>query len=178
MHFFNNTAEVLTNSPNYDWHMINIRNYLNLSNTAVNQRTSATGYNVTQLGQGGGAIGVPGDYTPPSRFVKTTFLKHFSTTPNDAIGAVELVGHILNDVDIPIGVIAASDGKKTVPDYTQWVAIKDISHNVFYFSDYDHRINYIKINLNQIFSQPDAFALPVNKINYPSNDVTASILKK
>ncbi len=176
MKLFDKTAQVLTNSPNYDWHMINIRNYLNLSNSAVNQRTSEKGYNVTQLGQGGGALGLPGDYTPPSRFVRTTFLKYFSTTPKDANGAVELVGHILNDVDIPIGVVAASENGKTIPDYTQWVAIKDITHNRFYFADYDHRLNYIHIDLHQIFSQTKAFTLPINQINYPSNDVTAAVL--
>lgn len=175
MRLFDKTAQVLTNSPSYDWHMINIRNYLNLSNTAVNQRTSDAGYDVTQLGQGGGALGLPGDYTPPSRFVRTTFLKHFSTTPKDANGAVELVGHILNDVDIPIGVVATSKNGKTIPDYTQWVAIKDITHNRFYFSDYNHRLTFVNIDLNQIFSSPKAFVLPIEKITYPSNDITKSL---
>lgn len=175
MRIFDTTAEVLTNSPNYDWHMLNIRNYLNLSNTAVGQATSTNGYSVTQLGQGGGAMGLPGDYTPPSRFIRTVFLKHFAIKPQNADGAVELVGHILNDVDIPMGVVAAGGMGKTIPDYTQWVAIKDISHNAFYFSDYDHRLNYVKINLNTVFEQPKAFVLPINQIDYPSNDITTSI---
>lgn len=175
MHFFDKTAGVLTNSPNYDWHMINLRNYLNLSNTSVSERVSNQGHNVTQLGQGGGSLGLPGDYTPPSRFVKTTFLKHFSTRPKEANDARELVGHILNNVDIPKGVVAAHEGNQVVPDYTQWVAIKDISHNAFYFSDYNHRLTYIKLNLDKIFSQPNPFIVPIEKIVYPSNDVTKSL---
>lgn len=177
MRFFDNTAQVLTNSPNYDWHMINLHNYLNLSNTATNERISHTGYSVLQLGQGGGSIGLPGDYTPPSRFVKTTFLKHFSDTPKDADGAVALVGHILNNVDIPIGAVTSSDAGKTIPDYTQWVAIKDLNHNIFYFSDYAHRLNYINIDLNQIFKQSHPLTLPINQIHYPSNDITQALIK-
>jgi choloylglycine hydrolase len=168
MHIFDQTASVLTNSPNYDWHMTNIRNYLNLSNQWVSQ-TTVKGYNVTQLGQGGGSIGLPGDYTPPSRFVKTTFLKYFATTPANTNEAVELVGHILNNVDIPKGVVAEKGG---LADYTQWAAIKDVSHNIFYFADYDHRLNFVEIDLNTIFKQPKAFSFPINKVVYPSSDIT------
>jgi penicillin V acylase-like amidase (Ntn superfamily) len=172
MRIFDKTAQVLTNSPNYDWHMLNLRNYLNLSNTSVGQVTTKNGAYVTQFGQGGGLLGIPGDYTPPSRFVKMTTLKHLSTPSKNANESVQLVGHILNNVDIPKGVVAEHAGKEALLDYTQWVAIKDISHNIFYFSDYDHRLSYVKIDLNTIFSQKKAFALPIEKLVYPSNDVT------
>ena len=173
MHIFNQTAGVLTNSPNYDWHMTNLRNYLSLSNQGTNQRVAAKGYNVTQLGQGGGSIGLPGDYTPPSRFVKTTFLKYFATTSVNANEAVELVGHILNNVDIPKGVVAEEG---SLSDYTQWTAIKDVSHNIFYFADYDHRLNFVGVDLNTIFSQTKAFSFPIDKVVYPSSDITKNLL--
>lgn len=176
MRIFNITADVLTNSPNYDWHMINIRNYLNLSNTSNPQIQTAHG-NVTQFGQGGGAIGLPGDYTPPSRFVRSAYLKHFAATPESASGAVELMGHILNNVDIPKGAITASDDGKVIPDYTQWIAIKDLSHNQFYFADYNHRLNYVKIDLDKIFAESKPFAVTVDKVNYPSNDISATFVK-
>lgn len=176
MRVFDTTAGVLTNSPNYDWHMINIRNYLNLSNNSTAHVQTSQG-NVTQFGQGGGAIGLPGDYTPPSRFVKTAYLKRFATLPESATGAVELTVHILNNVDIPKGAITASEGAKVIPDYTQWVALKDISHNQFYFSDYNHRLTYVKIDLNQVFAESKPFAIAIDKLNYPSNDITASLTK-
>lgn len=176
MRLFDTTAGVLTNSPNYDWHMINIRNYLNLSNTSTAHVQTAQG-NVTQFGQGGGAIGLPGDYTPPSRFVRAAYLKHFATVPESAADAVELTGHILNNVDIPKGAITANENGKVIPDYTQWVAIKDISHNQFYFSDYNHRLNYVKIDLNKVFAESKPFAITLDNVNYPSNDITASLVK-
>jgi choloylglycine hydrolase len=59
---------VITNSPNYDWHMTNLRNYLNLSAIALPTKKIEE-MNFTPLGGGSGMIGLPGDFTPPSRFV-------------------------------------------------------------------------------------------------------------
>lgn len=57
---FDNVARVLTNAPTYDWHLSNIRNYINLSTVAASSvRVRET--NVTALGQGGGLVGLPGD---------------------------------------------------------------------------------------------------------------------
>ena len=176
MKFFDKTPQIMTNSPNYDWHLLNLRNYLNLSNTGVAERNASSLGNVTQLGQGGGSIGLPGDYTPPSRFVKTSFLKYYSTQAQNADGAVELVGHILNNVDIPIGVLVATENGKTISDYTQWLAIKDISHNQFYFADYAHRLNLVKINLTKVFILQEPFTLPIAKLHYPENDITSTLL--
>ena len=70
--------------------------------------------NVTELGQGGGLIGLPGDYTPPSRFVRATVLRHTVTHAEDAATRrAQAVAHILNNVDIPVGVAQSRtpDGK-------------------------------------------------------------------
>ena len=78
-----NIAHVLTNAPTYDWHINNIRNYLSLSTVGVQQRQIGT-VNVTEIGQGGGFIGLPADYTPPSRFLRATALRHTVTPPKTA----------------------------------------------------------------------------------------------
>ena len=60
---------VLTNSPTFDWHIINLSNYVNLS--AINvPKIDLTGKTINSFGQGSGLVGLPGDYTPPSRFVR------------------------------------------------------------------------------------------------------------
>ena len=64
-----NHIGVATNSPPFDWHMINLRNYVN--QTAMDVPTlSLSGETVAPLGQGTGMLGLPGDFTPPSRFVR------------------------------------------------------------------------------------------------------------
>lgn len=60
---------ILTNSPSFDWHMTNLSNYVNLSPINVHQ-IDLSSTKITQFAQGGGMLGLPGDYTPPSRFVR------------------------------------------------------------------------------------------------------------
>ena len=80
---YDGVAQVLTNAPTYDWHVTNLRNYLNLSTVGTAAiRSGET--DVTALGQGGGMVGIPGDYTPPSRFVRAAFLRHYATKPKNA----------------------------------------------------------------------------------------------
>lgn len=163
-----NVAHVLTNAPTYDWHLNNVRNYLSLSTVGVNSRQIGSA-DVTALGQGGGLIGLPGDYTPPSRFVRAAFLRHGIVPAVTGAEAAESVAHILNTVDIPIGV-AQSKGEdgSLVSDYTQWIAIKDLTHNRLMIADYAHRLRYLTIDLDPIFARTKPAARLVSDLPYPS----------
>ena len=66
---FDNPLGVMTNSPTFDWHMTNLRNYINLTVTNV-PPIDLGGVTLAQFGQGSGLRGLPGDFTPPSRFVR------------------------------------------------------------------------------------------------------------
>lgn len=178
MKIYDKTANVMTNSPTYDWHMTNIRNYINISNLAVPQRQTNTLGDITNVSQGGGGIGLPGDYMSPSRFVKTSFLVYYSDKTKNASEAVSLTTHILDTVDIPKGVVSSKGPDGQIgSDYTQWVSIKDLTNNKLYFSDYEHRNNYVAIDLNALDAQSKAFTLPIEQIKYPSNDITATLAK-
>lgn len=172
----NNTVGVLTNSPTYDWHLNNVRNYLSLTPNATTS-LSVGKVNVTELGQGGGLIGLPADYTPPSRFVRATYLKQFAYQPTNTADAVSLTGHILDNVDIPMGVARSSDGKQVVSDYTQWVNIKDLKNNRMKIASYANRTNFIEINLNQVFKSGKTKTWLIDMLPYPQNDLTAELLK-
>lgn len=170
-----NVAHVLTNSPTYDWHITNLRNYLSLSTVSVNERQIGSA-NVTALGQGGGMMGLPGDYTPPSRFVRAAFLRHYITPPQTGAEAVQAVDHILNSVDIPVGIAESKDGDQIVSDYTQWVAIKDLTGNKLMISDYAHRTAFLTIDLNTIFAQTQPSGKLVTELPYPAAaDGTAAL---
>jgi choloylglycine hydrolase len=162
-----NVAHVLTNAPTYDWHINNIRNYLSLSTVAVSQREIGS-VNVTEIGQGGGFMGLPADYTPPSRFVRAAALRHTVTQPKTAAEAAQAVTHILNNVDIPIGVAQSrTPDKSLISDYTQWVVIKDLTNNRLMIADYDHRTNYLTIDLNPLFADAKPSAKLVTDLPYP-----------
>lgn len=176
MRIHENLANVLTNAPTYDWHLTNVRNYLALSNIAPGSIT-VNGQNVTELGQGGGLVGLPADYTPPSRFVRAAYLRQLSTTPETRAQGVQLMGHILNNVDIPVGVAASKDGANVVSDYTQWVAIKDLNNQQWHITNYQNRTNYLTIDLKKLFDSGKPGAWLVDQLPYQSIDVTSQLFK-
>ena len=72
VHIYDNVIGVLTNAPNYEWHITNLNNYVNL--TAQNSKRHAMGpIEVFPFSYGSGFLGLPGDFTPPSRFVRAAF---------------------------------------------------------------------------------------------------------
>ena len=132
-----NPVGVLTNSPPFDWHMTNLRNYLNLTRLNV-ESLDLGGYELQPLGQGTGLLGLPGDYTPPHRFVRTVALTYAALPTKDASAGANLAFHLLNAVDIPLGAVAdESKGKKLSSDYTQWVTVRDVTNRALYFRTYD-----------------------------------------
>lgn len=171
-----NVAHVLTNAPTYDWHLLNVRNFLNLSTVGVASRNIGTA-NVTALGQGGGMIGLPGDYTPPARFIRAAFMRHNITTPDTADAAIQSIGHILNTVDIPHGIAQSKDGGELISDYTQFVSIKDLTNNRLVIADYAHRTTFLTIDLNKIFAQDKPSAKLISELPYPTDvDGTAALV--
>lgn len=176
MKIHDNVANVVTNSPTYDWQLTNLRNYLSLSNVGP-ESVVFNKHNVTELGQGGGLVGLPADYTPPSRFVRAAYLRHFSEKPQNRAENVQLVSHILNNVDIPLGVSGTKlDGKMTY-DHTQWVAIKDLTNHQWHFTNYQNRTNYLTIDLKALFSSNKPASWLVSQLPYQSINITNQLLK-
>lgn len=132
MNFLENPAGVLTNAPRLDWHLTNLRNYLDVSaKTTGDVKVGST--ILAPVGQGNGLLGVPGDWSPPSRFVKIAIVKHFVLRPENPSQGVNLAQHLLNLVDIPLGAIQEQDGKF---ENTQWVVIKDLKNQTFHYRTY------------------------------------------
>ena len=82
---YDNPLGVLTNSPTFDWHMTNLRNYVNLSATNV-PPLNLGGVTLAQFGQGSGLRGLPGDFTPPSRFVRAVAFSQSAIQSDDRAG--------------------------------------------------------------------------------------------
>jgi len=133
-----NPIGVMTNMPDFEWQINNLRNYVNLGPVNVDKEELA-GVTLKKFGHGSGWLGIPGDWTPPSRFVRTARFVHASLTPKNAKEAVNLAEHILNTVDIPNGVLRDKVNMLvTAYDYTQWIVIKDLTNKVLYYRTYDN----------------------------------------
>lgn len=167
-----NVAQVLTNAPTYDWHVLNLRNYISLAKDGK-ASVPYRGGNVTALGQGGGLLGLPADYQPSSRFVRAAYLRHLATTPANAGEASQLAVHVLNNVDIPVGVVSSTEGGQTTSDYTQWVMIKDLTNNRVMIANDKNRANYVTLDLKQIFNAKESFSSLIDALPYQPNDATA-----
>lgn len=127
--FHDNPTGVLTNSPTFDWHVQNLRNYVNLTNVEARPR-DLMGLKVTPTGNGSGLLGMPGDVTPPSRFVRATVLTTATTEVRSARDAVNEAFHALDLVHVPRHVAASGD-------YTQWYVVRDHDRLVYYVRSYD-----------------------------------------
>ena len=134
---YDNKIGVLTNSPTFDWHQTNLRNYLfvhpdNVKALKVDRTV------LSSPGQGSGFLGIPGDWTPPSRFVRTAAMIAFAYKVKQPSEGVNLAEHILNAVDIPRGTIRENVNGAEYSDYTQWALIKDLGNQKNYYRSYDN----------------------------------------
>ena len=132
--FYENKLGVLTNAPGFQWHMTNLNNYVNLEPASAPDNTIAPGVTLKALGHGSGMLGLPGDFTSPSRFVRATFFKTTAPTWDTGFETVVQAFHILNNFDIPIGSQhAKADIPKGLPSATQFTSATDQTAMKFYY---------------------------------------------
>ena len=134
LHVYNNPLGILTNAPTFDWQILNLKNYVNLSPYAP-EPTMVDGFPYTGTGQGAGSVGLPGDITPPSRFVKMSFLTKTASKVKTAEELVTLTQHILDNVFIPDGLVREKKGTGS-HETTQWIVFKDLKNSRMYFNSY------------------------------------------
>jgi choloylglycine hydrolase len=133
VHVYDAFLGVVTNSPSYDWHLTNLRNYVGLSPTP-NAALTIDGVRLAPFGSGSGFIGLPGDFTPPSRFVRAAALTASARPLADAADAVFEAFRILDSFNIPVG--ATGPAGRTATDIvsaTQVTTVSDLTNRAVYF---------------------------------------------
>ena len=137
-----NTIGVMTNSPNYDWHVQNLRNYIGMQ-TMARPEQQIGNLTLQPFGEGTGLIGLPGDYTPPSRFVRVAYIKHLLEKPADEMAALSIMNNVLASVTIPMGLHKNAEGGVEGTLYTSVMCSESLT---YYISTKDnHRILAIKL---------------------------------
>lgn len=172
-----NPLGVLTNSPPFEWHITNLRNYVNVTSMDA-KPVAMAGMTIQPTGQGSGFLGVPGDWTPPSRFVRTVMLIQCADPPRTGREGVNLAEHILNTVDIPLGDIKEKLDEKTMMEgYTQWAVVKDLTNRIFYFRSY-RNLTLRAIDVNRLNLMPGAkkTKIPVSDTSEATVNVTNDLL--
>ena len=147
-HIYDNPIGVLTNAPGFQWHLSNLSNYINL--TPVNPPAhKMADFMVNPIGHGNGFLGLPGDFTPPSRFVRAAFFKSTAPMLPTARQTMLQCFHILNNFDIPIGMNFPKNEIPDLPSATQWTSVIDLTNRVVYYKTFDNN-NIRMIDLKDI----------------------------
>ncbi|WP_170325952.1 linear amide C-N hydrolase [Ruegeria arenilitoris] len=142
LRFFDAPLGVITNAPNYDWHTTNLRNYLNLSAVALpDKRLENTDF--TPLGAGSGMIGLPGDHTPPSRFIRAVAWSQTARPTSNSDETVYELFRILDNFNLPLGSAEGSDLPtdeiEQMRSATIWTTVWDQQNMTLYFHTQHNR---------------------------------------
>jgi len=166
---------VMTNAPTYDWHMTNLDNYLNLTVKDISSgKLGPVTLNAT--GSGSGMLGLPGDFTPPSRFVRAALFSQAATPNANAEDAVLSAFHILNQFDIPKGsVINGSVGQPT-PEITEWTSVNDLQNLRWYFRTFqDQSIRIVDLKEAIKAANGEIRTIETEKSTQPVADVSTEV---
>ncbi len=187
---YENPIGILTNAPPFDWQLNNLANFVNLSPLNV-PKLNIKDDTINAIGQGSGLLGIPGDYTPPSRFVRATLFSQWATPVKNSEETARLGFHILNTFDIFLGVVREKVSEKNsslsaelqkhinapgnvMSDYTQWTVVHDRTNLKTYVRSYDS-LQIQRVDLKKIdFAQP-GFKIIKMQQNFIVDDVTAKL---
>lgn len=153
---YENPVGVLTNNPTFDKQMFELNNYMNLS-TKSPKNTFAKSLNLEKYSRGMGAIGLPGDLSSQSRFIRAAFVKMNSVSKEEEKESVSQFFHILNSVEQQRGCCELDDGIFEITIYTSCC---NTSKGIYYYTTYDnHQITAIDMHKENLNSE--------NLIRYP-----------
>jgi len=131
---YDNPVGVLTNNPPFDMQMFNLNNYRNLSEKNP-QNTFDPKIPLAEYSRGMGALGLPGDLSSMSRFVRVAFTKLHSVSGASEEESVSQFFHILGSVEQQRGCCEVADGKYEITIYT---ACYNASRGIYYYTTYDN----------------------------------------
>ncbi|MGI6108595.1 MAG: linear amide C-N hydrolase [Eubacteriaceae bacterium] len=133
---------VLTNSPSYSWHLTNLRNYLVQTRTNPEPKT-LDGEVLKKFGSGGGTWGVPGDFSPPSRFVRLSFAREYLVKGKDELTSVMAMMNGFSVVNVPEGMVEEAPGWYDISLYTSVFCAESLT---YYYKTYKtQRVNALKM---------------------------------
>ncbi len=161
---YDNPVGVLTNNPPFDYHIYNLKNYLNLTREEPENRF-APQLDLIPFSRGMGAIGLPGDLSSPSRFIRATYTKFNSVCEPTENASISQFFHILGSVTQQNGCVRVGDSfEKTV-----YSSCCNTDKGIYYYKTYENsQITAINMHLEDL-SSTALIAYPLvtqQQINY------------
>lgn len=131
---YDNPVGVMTNNPTFDMQMFNLNNYMNISSEEPVNRFSDK-INLRQYSRGMGAIGLPGDLSSSSRFVRAVFAKLNSVAGDSESESISQFFHILGAVCQQRGLVHLGEGKY---EYTYYTSCCNTDRGIYYYTTYEN----------------------------------------
>ena len=132
---FDNPFGVLTNDPPFEFHAMNVNNYMGLGTGKAEARFGKA-LPFSNYSAGMGALGLPGDFSSTSRFVRALFVKENSVQGEDEQACVNQFFHILSAVAMPKGCVCTPSGY----EYTRYRCCCNVNKGIYYYSTYEKNI--------------------------------------
>ena len=154
LRIYRDTIGVMTNSPGYSWHRLNLLNYAGLRDED-NPEADVGKEKLEQCFSGSGAQGIPGDCTSPSRFVRLVFLKKYAVKGRNETDGAAYMFRLLQNAAFPLGAVRVTDqghiteyDKEVKPyDYTVYTSVMCPESLRFYWNTYEKPgIRYVDLN--------------------------------
>lgn len=147
LHVYDNLVGVMTNNPPFNEQMFNLNNYMNLS-AKEPENHFCSSLPLHTYSRGMGALGLPGDLSSQSRFVRVAFVKTNSVSGTSEEESVSQFFHILGSVDQPRGCCLLKSGKYEVTLYTSCC---NTDKGIYYYTTYDnHQISAVNMHHEQL----------------------------
>lgn len=141
-----NDIGVMTNAPNFEFHKLNLSNYVSLTNKNYDEN-KFTNYTALKFGEGSGMLGIPGDFTPTSRFVRAAYFVSKTKKDLDVEESVLQAFRILSQFDIPDFSVGEENFDKTV-----YTAVFDYVNNKYYVK-YHNNPNIQIVDINSLMNE-------------------------
>lgn len=132
---YDNEIGVLTNNPPFDYQMFNLNNYMNLSIKAPTN-TFSDKIELDQYSRGMGGVGLPGDLSSASRFVRAAFVKLNSLSKDTEEESVSQFFHILGSVEQQRGCVEMGENEYEITIYSSCC---NTDKGIYYYITYDNR---------------------------------------
>lgn len=153
LEIFENAVGVLTNNPTFDFHINNLVNYINLTPKYPKNRFCDK-LDIAPYSLGMGGIGLPGDMSSASRFVRAAFVMQNSVCDD----AMSQAFHILKAVEQPRGVTYTERGEC---EYTLYTSVCDADRLVYYYTTYDGTLCAVSMQ-NENLDSDKLVSYPLN----------------
>ncbi len=131
---YDNTIGILTNNPPFDYQMFSLNNYMSLS-TQIPVNTFSNQIPLESYSRGMGAIGLPGDLSSSSRFVRAAFTKLNSVSGDSESESISQFFHILGSVAQQRGCVYLENNKYEITIYTSCC---NTDKGIYYYTTYEN----------------------------------------